>query len=55
MPTNKKLRRKNQISEYHVPSHEGYDEENMRSIDEKSPNPMRILRRKTKRSIKCDW
>ena len=38
--SNRKVRRKNQIPEYHAPSSEGYDEEDTRSIDEKPPNPV---------------
>ena len=34
---NRKVRRKNQIPQYHAPSSEGYDEEDMRSMDEKPP------------------
>ena len=48
----KKMRKKNQIPEYHSASPEGYNEEDTRLIDEKPPNPVGILRRKTKRSIK---
>ena len=36
----RKVRWKNQISEYHTPSSKGYNEEDTRSIDEKHPNPM---------------
>ena len=31
----KKVRKKNEILEYHAPSHKGYDQEKLRSIDEK--------------------
>ena len=40
LPKSKKVRKKNQILEYHIPSPEGYNEEDMRSIDEKPPNPV---------------
>ena len=50
----KKVRRKNKISEYYSLSPEGYNEEDMRSINEKPPNPVGVLRRKTERSMKCD-
>ena len=55
LPINKKVRRKNQIFEYPSPSPKGYDEENTRSIDEKPPNPVGVLWKKTKRSMKSDW
>ena len=51
----KKMRKKNQIPEYHAYIPEGYDKEDTRLIDEKPPNPVRVLRKKTKRSMKCDW
>ena len=40
LSTNRKVRSKNQISEYRAPSFEGYDEEDMRLIDEKLSNPV---------------
>ena len=36
----RKVRKKNQIYEYHAPSPEGYNEEDIRLIDEKLPNPV---------------
>ena len=48
------MRKKNQIPEYHTSSLEGYDEKDTRLIDEKPPNLVGVLRRKTKRSRKCD-
>ena len=51
---NKKMRRKSQISEYYIPSPKGYDEEDTRSIDEKPHNPVGVLTKKTKQSMKCD-
>ena len=35
-----KMRKKNQILNYHASSSEGYDQEDTRLIDEKPPNPM---------------
>ena len=52
---NRKVRRKNQILEYHAPSSEGYNEEDTRTIDKKPPNPVGVLRKKTEKSMKCDW
>ena len=49
-----KMKKKNQIFEYHAISSEGYNEKNTRSIDEKPPNLVEILRKKTKRSMKYD-
>ena len=49
------MRRKNQIPEYHAPNPKGYNEEDMRLIDEKPPNPVGVLKRKTERFMKCDW
>ena len=46
----RKVRRKNQISEYHTPSPKGYDEENTRLINKKLPNPVGELKRKTEKS-----
>ena len=40
LPTNKKVRRKNQILEYYAPSPEGNNEEDTRLIDEKPLNPV---------------
>ena len=48
------MRKKNQISEYHSPSPKGYDKKNTRLIDEKPPNPLGVLGKKTERSMKCD-
>ena len=53
-PLDRKLRRKNKIPEYHVPSPKRYGEEDTRLINKKPPNPVAVLRRKTKRSMKCD-
>ena len=36
----KKMRKKNQIPEYHTSSPERYDEKDTRSINEKSPHPV---------------
>ena len=33
LPTSRKVRKKNPISEYHAPSPEGYDKEDTRLID----------------------
>ena len=53
---NRKVRRKKQIPEYHVPSLKGLMRTiREQSIDEKPPNPVGKLRRKTKRSMKCGW
>ena len=38
LPKSRKVRKKNQIPEYHAPSPEGYDKEDTRSINEKPPN-----------------
>ena len=48
-------RKKNQIFEYPAPSPKGYNEEDTRSINKKPSNPVGVLRRKTKRSMKYDW
>ena len=55
LPINRKVRKKNQIPEYPAPSPKAYNEEDIKSIDEKSPNPVGVLRRKTKKLMKCDW
>ena len=52
---NRKVRGKNQIPEYHAPSPEGYNEEDTRLIDEKPPNLVGVLKKKTKKSMKYDW
>ena len=51
----KKMRRKNQISEYDISSAKKYNEEDIRSINEKHPKLIGVLRKKTEKSIKCDW
>ena len=51
----KKMRKKNQIPQYHAPSSKGYDEEDTRSINKKAPNQVGVLKRKTEKSMKCDW
>ena len=40
LPINRKVKRKNQILDYHASSPKGYNEEDMRSIDEKHFNPV---------------
>ena len=49
------MRKKNQISEYYAPSPKRYNEEDTRLIDEKLPNLVGVLKKKTKRFMKCDW
>ena len=51
----RKVRRKNQIFEYHVLSPKGYNKGDTRSIDKKPANPVGVLSRKTEISLKCDW
>ena len=49
------MRKKNQILEYHAPSPKGYNEEFTKLIDERPPNRVGVLRRKTERSMKYNW
>ena len=51
----KKMRKKNQIPKYYALSSKEYNEEDTRLFNEKSPNLVGILRKKTKRLIKCNW
>ena len=43
LPTNRKVRRKNQIPKYPAPSPKRYNEEDTRLIDEKLPDTVGIL------------
>ena len=53
--SDRKVKRKNQVFEYHISSPKGNNEEDIRSINDKLSNPVRVLGKKIKRSIKYDW
>ena len=53
--SDRKVRKKNQISEYYVPSPKKYNEKDTKSIDKKSPKLVGVLKRKTERLIKYNW
>ena len=52
---NKKVKKKNQIPEYHAPSLKRYNKEDTKLINEKSLNPVGVLTGKIERSMKSDW